>query len=209
MDKSGKFDYLNTVKWLNSMANICYIRQPYPKGDWDAILRAKSLIWDEPFLVLFWDDIVDNEVSAASQLIDVYNEKQSPVIATYPVLDNETTSCWIIEIDNDKKVNKFLEKPKSTETDSRNGVIWKYVLTPEIFDYLEKATSWSGDWEIRLADAFELMRAKNDIYWVKIEWDRYDTWSKIWYIKAVINYALKRDNLKWELSEYIKNLDIK
>ncbi len=208
LDKWWKFDYLKTVKWLNSMANICYIRQPYPKGDWDAILRAKSLVWDEPFLVLFWDDIVDNEVSAATQLTKIYNEKQSPVIATYPVLDNETTSCWIIETDNNKKVNKFLEKPKSTETDSRNWVIWKYVLTPEIFNYLEKATSGCWNWEIRLADAFELMRAEKDIYWVKIEWDRYDTWSKIWYIKAVINYALKRDELKWELQEHIKSLKI-
>jgi len=212
LDKSGKFDYLKTVKWLNSMANICYIRQPYPKGDWDAILRARSLIWDEPFLVLFWDDIVDNEELAATQLINAYQEKKTPIIATYPVSDSEISSCWIIETNSSNtdcfSVDKFLEKPKSNETSSRNWVIWKYVLTPEIFDYLEKATSWSGDWEIRLADAFELMRAEKDIFWVKIKWDRYDTWSKIWYIKAVINYALKRDDLKWELNDYLKGLKL-
>ena len=59
LDRSGKFDYLKTVKWLNTMANIVYVRQPYPKWDWDAILRTKNLIWNEPFLVLFWDDIID------------------------------------------------------------------------------------------------------------------------------------------------------
>ena len=63
LDKAWKFDYLKTVKGLNNMANIVYVRQPYPKWDWDAILRTKNLIWDEPFLVLFWDDIIDSEVS--------------------------------------------------------------------------------------------------------------------------------------------------
>lgn len=213
LDKSGKFDYLNTVKGLNTMANICYIRQPYPKWDWDAILRTKNLIWDEPFLVLFWDDIVDNEVSAASQLVDSFKKKMSPVIATVDVNDDEisnywvieTTSCWVDEF----KVEKFLEKPKAKETKSRHGVIWKYVLTSEIFKYLEKSESWSWDWEIRLADAFELMRKKRDIYWVNIKWTRYDTWSKIWFLKAVVNYALKRDELKDEFSEYLKSLDLK
>ena len=213
LDKSGKFDYLNTVKGLNTMANICYIRQPYPKWDWDAILRTKNLIWDEPFLVLFWDDIVDNEVSAASQLVDSFKKKMSPVIATVDVNDDEisnywvieTTSCWVDEF----KVEKFLEKPKAKETKSRHWVIWKYVLTSEIFKYLEKSESWSWDWEIRLADAFELMRKKRDIYWVNIKWTRYDTWSKIWFLKAVVNYALKRDELKDEFSEYLKSLDLK
>ena len=213
LDKSWKFDYLKKVKNLNSMANICYVRQPYPKGDWDAILRTKTLIWDEPFLVLFWDDLVDNEKSSATQLVEEYERKKSPVIATVQVWDDEVSNYWIIETNSCDKncfeVEKFLEKPKNTETTSRNWVIWKYVLTPDIFDYLEKSTSWSWDWEIRLADAFELMRKDRDIYWVKIFWERYDTWSKIWYLKAVITYALKRDDLKWDLTEYLKSLDLK
>lgn len=213
LDKSWKFWYLNTVKWLNSMANICYVRQPYPKWDWDAILRTKSLIWNEPFLVLFWDDIIDNDISWAQQLVKSFKEKKSPVIATISVSDKEVSSYWIIETDSQNtdffKVTKFLEKPKKESTSSRHWVIWKYVLTPDIFDYLEKSTSWVWDWEIRLADAFELMRRDKDIYWVNLKWDRYDTWSKIWYIKAVINYALKNDEIKGELIDYLKSLDIK
>lgn len=104
------------------------------------------------------------------------------------------SSYWVIETKDESKdlfaVSKFLEKPKSIETTSRNWVIWKYVITPDIFDYLEKAPVWK-DWELRLADAFELMRQEKDIYWVKIAWDRYDTWSKIGYLKATLNYALK------------------
>ena len=213
LDKAWKFDYLKTVKGLNSMANIVYVRQPYPKWDWEAILRTKNLIWDEPFLVLFWDDLVDNDVSAASQLVDAYKRKNSSVIATIPVSDDEVSNYWIIETNSCEKdcfkVDKFLEKPKSNKTKSRNWVIWKYVLSPEIFKYLEKSVSWSWDWEIRLADAFELMRKKKDIYWVSIKWTRYDTWSKLWFLKAVVSFALKRDDLKDEFGDFLKGLDLK
>lgn len=212
LDKSWKFDYLKTVKWLNSLANICYIRQPYPKGDWDAILRAKSLIWDEPFLVLFWDDIIDNDISAAEQLVEVYEKKWTSVICSFQVPDDRVSNYWILETGDpsDKvfKIDKFLEKPKASDTKSRNWNIWKYVLTPDIFEYLEKSTPIWWDWETRLIDAFELMRKDKDIHWVRVKWDRYDTWSKIWYLKATINYALKRDELKWELIAYLKSLDL-
>jgi UTP--glucose-1-phosphate uridylyltransferase len=212
LDKSWKFDYLKKVQNLNSMANIVYIRQPYPKWDWEAILRTKNLIWDEPFLVLFWDDLVDGEKSAATQLVEAFEEKKAPVIATITVTDDEVSNYWVIETNSSNndcfKINKFLEKPKKDETNSRKWVIWKYVLTPEIFDYLEKSTSWLWDWEIRLADAFELMRKEKDIYWVNIKWTRYDTWSKIWFLKAVVAYALKRDDLKGEFKDFLKGLDI-
>lgn len=209
LDKWGKFDYLKVVKSLNTMANIVYVRQPYPKWDGDAIMRTKNLIWDEPFLVLFWDDIIDNEVSAAKQLVDTFYRKSNPVIATVPVTDKEVSSYWIIEAKEHEwdtfSVAKFLEKPKSTETSSRSGVIWKYVLTSEIFDYLEKAPHWK-DWELRLADAFELMRREKDIYGLNIKWTRYDTWSKIGFLKATVNYALKNDETKDEFKQYLKEI---
>ncbi len=212
LEEAHKDNFLKAVKKVNSLANIIYIRQPYPKGDWDAILRAKNIIWDEPFLVLFWDDIIDNWnwKNAASQLVEAYHRKNNPVIATIPVKDKEVSSYWIIEekFKEDKifSVSKFLEKPKSSETKSRNWVIWKYVLTPEIFDFLEQANPWKSDWEIRLADAFELMRKQKDIYWVQIEGERFDTGSKIWFIKAIISFALKRDDLKDEVEKYLHKL---
>ena len=212
LDKSGKFDYLKKVKGLNTMANICYIRQPYPKWDWDAILRAQNLIWDEPFLVLFWDDLVDNKKSAASQLVENFEKKWKSVIATVDLSDKEVSNYWIIETSSKWsdifKVDRFLEKPSLSETSSRNWVIWKYILTPEIFNYLEKSKSWLGDWEIRLADAFELMIKQDEVYGVNIKWDRYDTWSKIWFLKAVVSYALKKDELKDEFRDFLKTLDI-
>ncbi len=211
LDKSGKFDYLKTVKGLNEMANIVYIRQPYPKWDWDAILRAKNLIWDEPFLVLFWDDLIDNDISAAQQLVEAYEKNAASVIATIEVPESEVSSYGILEWKKENAlfdVKKFFEKPKNNETNSRNAAIGKYVLTPNIFDYLSQAEWWLGDWEIRLADALELMRQSEDIYGLEVEWTRYDAGSKLWFLKASIGYALKRPDLKDDLIEFIQSLDI-
>ena len=212
LEAKNKFELLEKIKVLNNIANITYLRQPYPRWDGDAILRTKPFIWDEPFLVLFWDDIVDNDKSAAEQLIEVYERKNSCVIASIPVADSDVSQYWIIESNtsdwNAFVVEKFLEKPKSNETKSRNWVIWKYVVTSDIFKYLEKVSDSKATWEIRLADAFELMRQQKDIYWVNIKWDRYDTWSKIGFLKATIAYGLKNDELKDELKSYIKNLKI-
>lgn len=213
LEDSNKIESLEKVKNLNSMANIAYVRQPYPRWDGEAILRAKNFIWDEPFLVLFWDDIIDNKKSAATQLVEAYEQKQSPIIATINVSDEEVSSYGIIENSNldDKifKVDKFLEKPKSNETKSRNGVVWKYVLNSDIFDYLEEAEKQRDTWEIRLADAFEIMRKEKDIYGLTIDGDRYDTWSKIGFLKATIAFWLKNEELKDELKSFIKSLDIK
>jgi len=212
LQKDGKIKYLEEIKKVNQLANFVYLRQPYPKWDWDAILRAKNLVQDEPFLVLFWDDIVDNEKTAAQQLLEAYNRKNSTVIATVKVPDKDVDKYWIIETSEKKEifvVEKFLEKPSKNETKSRNWVIWKYILTPDIFDYLEKAkvNKISKDWELRLADALELMRKDKDIYWVSIKWKRFDTGNKIGYIKATINYALKDKEVKDELTEFLKTLD--
>ena len=212
LEGSNKFESLEKVKLLNNMANIVYVRQPYPRGDWEAILRVKSFLWDEPFLVLFWDDIIDSEQSAASQLVDVYNRKNSPVIATIPVSDSEVSSYGIIESNtmdgNAFVVDRFLEKPKVQETTSRHGVVGKYVLNHDIFEYLEKACDKKHTWEIRLADAFELIRQEKDIYGVNIAWDRYDTWSKIGFLKATIAYALKHEEVKDEFIDFIKKLNL-
>lgn len=210
LDKSWKFDYLKIIKGLNKMANIVYVRQPYPRWDWEAILRTKNLIWDEPFLVLFWDDLIDNEISAAEQLVKAYEEKQTSIICSFNVPDDRVKNYWILETNtpNDDifKVEKFLEKPKITDTKSRNWNIWKYVLTPDIFEYLEKSTPIGWDWETRLIDAFELMRQEKPIHWLRCKWTRFDTWSKIWFLKATVSYALKNDEIKDEFKEFLKDL---
>jgi UTP--glucose-1-phosphate uridylyltransferase len=208
LDTSGKFDYLKKVKWVAEGANIVYVRQPYPKGDGDAILRTKNLIGDEPFLVLFGDDIIDSSETAAEQLVKKFSEVQAPVIATIPVSESEVSSYGIVEgeVNGDTlKVSKFLEKPKASETNSRFWVIGKYILTPDIFEYLEKAESSVGDGEIRLADAFIAKNKTSDIFALQVQGARYDTGSKAWYLKACIAYAMKDEALGKEMKEFMKN----
>jgi len=209
LENSNKFETLEKIKMLNTMANIAYVRQPYPKWDGDAIMRARSFVWNEPFLVLFWDDLIKNDKTAAMQLVDTFERKNATVIASIEVSDKEVSSYWIMETEKDDDnfiVSKFLEKPKSFETESRSAAIWKYVLTPDIFNYLDTASKTKLSWEIRLADAFELMRKEKDIYWVKVEWERFDTGSKIWFLKATIAYWLEHDEVKDELKEYLENI---
>ncbi|MDD5213664.1 MAG: UTP--glucose-1-phosphate uridylyltransferase GalU [Candidatus Gracilibacteria bacterium] len=205
--EKGKTKELALVESISNLANIAYVRQPLPRGDGDAILRAKHFMGNEPFLVLFGDDLVDGEIPAARQLIEAYQRKNSTVIALEKVSDDKVSSYGIIEAkDSDNKlhtVNKFLEKPKASETTSRLGVIGKYVLSPDIFDYLEKAPA-GKDGEIRLADAFELMRQEKDIYGLEIEGTRYDTGDKLGFLKASIDFALKRDDLGEDLKEFLK-----
>jgi len=209
LDDSGKFDYLKKIQGLNDMANIVYVRQPYPKWDGDAILRTKNLIGDEPFLVLFGDDIIDNDVSAAQQLIEKHQETWSSVIATVWVWEREVSSYGMLEWElswKTTKVTKFLEKPQAHETYSRTAVIGKYVVTPDIFRHLENSASSVGDGEIRLADAFIQMQKHRDIYGLEVEWTRYDTGAKTGYLKACIAYALKHDDLRDEILDFIKTL---
>ena len=206
LDIAGKFDYLKKVKWASQMANIVYVRQPYPKGDGDAILRAKNLIGDEPFFVSFWEELVDNTSSAAQQLVQKYEQLCAPIIATAPVEEEKVSSYGILEMEETGVVTKFLEKPQPTDTNSRQSAIGKYVLTPDIFDYLEKASSSVGDGEIRLADALIDMQKDRDIYGLEVQWTRYDTGSKIGYLKASIAYAMKHDDIREELQTFIKNI---
>ena len=205
LDSSGKFEYLQKVKSASGGANIVYVRQPYPKGDDDAILRAKNLIGDEPFLVLFGDDIIDNPITAAEQLVKKFEETGRVVIATIEVPASEVKNYGIVETTENLEVTKFLEKPKSG-TDSRRAAIGKYILTPDIFRYLETAGSSVGDGEIRLADAFISMLQNDSIFALDTLGTRYDTGSKIGYLKACIAYAMKDEEVKDELQEFFKKI---
>ncbi|MDD2909198.1 MAG: UTP--glucose-1-phosphate uridylyltransferase GalU [Candidatus Gracilibacteria bacterium] len=205
--EKGKTKELAEVEKISSLANIAYVRQPVPKGDGDALLRAAHLMGDEPFLVLFGDDLIKGKKSGAEQLIEAFHRKGSPVIALEKVPDSKVSSYGILETKSaEGKIHlasKFLEKPKSTETTSRLGVIGKYILTPDIFDYLRKAPQ-GKDSEIRLADAFVLMMQDRDIYGVEMEGIRYDTGDKLGFLKATIDFALDREDLGSDLMEFIK-----
>lgn len=205
-----KIKELELVERVSHLANIAYVRQPVPRGDGDALLRARAWIGDEPCLVLFGDDLIRGEESGAEQLVRAFESKGSPIIALERVADKRVSSYGIIESRGAEgslyEVSKFLEKPKPEETSSRLGVIGKYIITPEVFDYLESgAWTASKDGEIRLADAFEKMVQEwGKIYGLEMEGDRYDTGDKFGFIKATIDYALAREDLGEQVKEFLK-----
>lgn len=209
LEEKGKTKELEAVKKISEMAKFYFVRQPIPRGDGDAILRAKALIGDEPCLVLFGDDLIRGEKGGAEQLVEAYEKCHTPVIALEKVSDEKVSSYGVVETNENHgkthSVSKFLEKPKATETTSRLGVIGKYIITPEVFDYLEKGGgSASKDGEIRLADAFANMLADGKkLHAVEMEGTRYDTGDKLGFLKATVDYALEREDLGEELRKFL------
>lgn len=174
---------LEAVEKISTLARIAYVRQPLPRGDGDALLRARTFIGDEPCLVLFGDDLIRGQKTGAEQLIEAFASKQTPIIALERIPDKRVSSYGIFEPVSSTgpifELKRFLEKPDPKETESRLGVIGKYIITPEVFDYLAVETAGaSRDGEIRLADAFARMAKDHPIHGIEIEGDRYDTGDK-------------------------------
>lgn len=210
--EKGKHKLLEELKKLPYMAKFVYIRQPFPLGDGHAILCAKDLIGNEPFAVLFGDDIVDGPKPAIKQLIEAFEKTHSSVIGLEKVPLDKISNYGVISAKNSQgrlhQVKDLVEKPKPKDAPSDLAIIGKYVVTPEIFEALEKSQSSSNDKEIRLIDGFRTLIKTQDIYGYEIEGKRYDTGDKFGLIKATIDFGLKRPDLGDELRSYLKQLDL-
>ncbi|OGJ52279.1 UTP--glucose-1-phosphate uridylyltransferase [Candidatus Peregrinibacteria bacterium RIFOXYB2_FULL_32_7] len=209
--EKGKIELLEEIRGIENLAKFIYIRQARPLGDGDAILHAEKIIGNEPFLVLFGDDIVDSEIPASKQLIEVFEKKNSPVMALYEVPKNETKNYGIFDpISNEGKIyvaKNFVEKPDPKFAPSNLGIIGKYVLTPDIFSALKKAPH-GKDGELRLIDGLNVLINERKIYGLKFSGKRYDTGDKLGFIKATIDFALKRPILADSLKKYLRTLDL-
>ncbi len=139
-------------------------------------------------------------------MVEKFNHVQRPIIATIEVPEKEVSNYGIMETTQNLQVTRFLEKPKSGVTHSRRAAIGKYILTPDIFNYLESAKSSVGDGEIRLADAFIDMLSYDAIYALDTVGTRYDTGSKVGYLKACIAYGMKDEEVREELQAFLKNI---
>jgi len=209
LKKRGKTKILKELKKLENLAKFIYVRQNSPLGDGHAILCAKHVVGREPFAVLFGDDVIDSKTPATKQLIDVFQEKQAPVIALQEVPQENVSSYGVIEPYLCKgklcRIKNLIEKPKVEEAPSNLAVVGKYVCTPEVFDALEKVKP-GKDGEIRLIDGFDLLKERQALYGYIFEGNRYDTGDKLGLIKATIDFALKRPELEPELREYLKTV---
>ncbi|HHC9632921.1 TPA: UTP--glucose-1-phosphate uridylyltransferase GalU [Staphylococcus aureus] len=211
LKEKGKSELLEKVQYSTELANIFYVRQKEQKGLGHAISSARQFIGNEPFAVLLGDDIVESEVPAVKQLIDVYEETGHSVIGVQEVPEADTHRYGIIDplTKNGRQyeVKKFVEKPAQGTAPSILAIMGRYVLTPEIFDYLKTQKEGAGN-EIQLTDAIERMNNDNQVYAYDFEGERYDVGEKLGFVKTTIEYALKDDSMREELTRFIKELGL-
>lgn len=209
LEQKGKTDMLEMVKEISNMVDIHFIRQKEPKGLGHAIHCAKSFVGDEPFAVLLGDDIVDNEVPCLAQLINAYNEYNTSILGVQEVVKENTDKYGILDVktieDRVYKVKDMVEKPKVEEAPSNIAILGRYIITPAIFEILENQAPGKGG-EIQLTDALKTLAQHEAIYAYNFEGRRYDVGDKLGFLEATIDFALKRDNLKDGLLNYMKNV---
>ena len=203
-----KFELLKKVK-ESSNVEIHYIRQKEPKGLGHAVWCARNFIGNEPFAVLLSDDIVDSEQPCLGQLINQYNATLSTIIGVQFVPDSETHRYGIVNpIDGEGRrhqVKKFVKKPKQGTAPSNLAIIGRYIFTPEIFRFLEEQQIGAGG-EIQLTDAIEKLNHIQRVFAYQFEGNRYDVGEQFGFIQTTIEFALKRQDIKEQLKEYIKEL---
>lgn len=206
----GKMSVLKEIRKISSI-KIHYVRQQYMRGLGDAILCAKDFVDGEPFGVILGDDVVyHTEKPALKQLMEQYEQTGGTVIGCQCVAPERVSAYGIIagkEI-NDKgllKVDDMIEKPSISEAPSRVAALGRYVITPEVFEVLEQTAPGKGG-EIQLTDALRVMAHAGNVYAYCFEGKRYDTGDKLGFLKATVEYALRRDDFGDDFHTYLKNL---
>ena len=193
--------------------NLYFIRQSHPRGLGDAVLTAKAFIGDEPFVVMLGDDLMEDKVPLTRQLMDSYKETGASTLAVMKVPHEETEKYGVINPIEQVKpglynVSNFVEKPNPDEAPSDLAIIGRYLLTPEIFDVLERTPLGKGG-ELQLTDAIDELNKTQRVFAHEFKGQRYDVGNKFGWIETNIEYGLKHPQVKDELRSYIKNLGAK
>lgn len=200
--KSGKHEALKEIQNISKKAKIYFIRQGEPLGNGHAINLAKTFVGNEPFAIFFGDDLYKCKVPALKQLIQVYENHDCNVIGVKEVDKNVVNRYGILKYDKDNKIVGIIEKPSIENAPSYFAGLGRYILKPEIFDFIEKKQI-DGK-EINLTDAMTKLMKHQDFRSCVINGTYYDTGNKLEYLKANIDYALEED-IKEELRDYISN----
>ena len=215
LEHRGQTELLGIVRQISDMIHVAYVRQKEALGLGHAVLMARELVGDEPFAVLLADDIIDAQVPVLKQMMAAFEETRCSVIATQVVEGPSISAYGVIEA---KPVNgrfagklheitNLVEKPKPEDAPSNLAVIGRYILTPKIFAVLDRTPLGPGG-ELQLTDALKLLLQEEKIYGFTFEGKRHDTGNKLGFLKATIEFALKRPDLGDGLREYLKGLKL-
>ena len=216
LETRNKKDLLATVRAVSDMINVAYVRQKEALGLGHAVLRARELVGNEPFAVILSDDVIDAEVPALRQLLDVYEFYGAPVLALMEVPKENISAYGVVDAepvghnggrDRLYRIRNLVEKPKPQEAPSNLAIIGRYVLTPEVFHSLETIEPGSGG-ELQLTDGLKHALRSRPIYGYRFEGTRYDAGDKLGFLKATVEFALKRYDLGEEFRTYLKSLKL-
>jgi UTP--glucose-1-phosphate uridylyltransferase len=214
LEERGKTDLLKIVRQISDLIHIAYVRQKEALGLGHAVLTARELVGDEPFAVLLADDVIDAEVPCLKQLMDVFNKTQCSVLATQVVEGPGISAYGVLEgrpvPGSDGKlyeVVSLVEKPRAEEAPSNLAVIGRYILTPTVFETLSDIKAGAGG-ELQLTDGLRQLLKKEKIYGYVFEGKRHDTGDKLGFLKATVEFALKRPDLGGPLRQYLKSLNL-
>jgi UTP--glucose-1-phosphate uridylyltransferase len=211
LSERGKEALLAEVREISQMIEVAYVRQKQALGLGHAILQAKDLVGNEPFAVLLADDIIDSERPALRQMIDVFERRGNPVLALCEVPHADTAMYGIVSGtslgDRLFAVSGMVEKPRPEDAPSRNAIIGRYILTPDIFPILEQ-TPPDHRGEIQITDALKTLLGRRPIDGYAFEGKRYDAGDKLGFLKATVELALKREDLGAEFREYLRALPL-
>jgi UTP--glucose-1-phosphate uridylyltransferase len=212
LQERGKTETFELVRHVSELAKISYTRQKQALGLGHAIYQAKDFAEKEPFAVLLADDIVDSEKPALKQMIEVFEKYNAPVIATMQVTGEAISRFGVIDAEeiepNIFKIKDMVEKPAFKDAPSDLAIIGRYILTPDVFDAIERTEKGSGG-EIQITDAMRLMlREEKPFYAVKLEGTRHDAGDKLGFLIATVEFALKRQDLAPEFTKYLKSLNL-
>jgi len=212
LEAQGKSDLLNQLRSvLPSYASCIYIRQPAPLGLGHAVLCAQPAVGAEPFFVHLADDLIRSDVACLQQMAEVYEAKRASVLGVQLVPHSDTEKYGIVDVEADKsstsRVRSIVEKPKPAVAPSNLAVVGRYVLTPSIFDHLERIGQGAGG-EIQLTDGIAALMGEEAVYAHRFTGKRYDCGSKLGYLQATVEFALAHPQLGKEFRSYLKHLNL-
>jgi UTP--glucose-1-phosphate uridylyltransferase len=213
LEERGKTELLSIVRHISDMIHVAYVRQKEANGLGHAVFVARELVGHEPFAVLLADDVIDAEVPCLKQMIDIYNETQSSVIAIMEVDKKAISSYGAIDgtpVRGNGRlfdIQGLVEKPRAEEAPSNLAVIGRYVLTPRIFEMLAETPLGAGG-ELQLTDGMRQLLKHEKIYGYRFDGRRHDTGDKLGFLKATVEFALKRDDLGGPFREWLESLDV-
>jgi len=213
LEQRGRTEMLEQVRSLSSMIKVSYVRQGEQLGLGHAVLQARDLVGDEPFAVMLGDDIIDAPVPCMRQMMNVYEGYGGPVVAVQKVPRADISAYGVIDGEPEGetgrlfRIRDMVEKPSAEEAPSDLAIIGRYILTPDIFDLLEQTPRDQGG-EVQLTNALRQMQGSRSLYGYRFEGVRHDAGNKLGFLRATVEFALKREDLGGPFREYLKSLSL-